>query len=283
MLQKKLLTFNAIDYSMNSSRKSGSRKMIKCRKMVLFSCFVMLICCSTAWATAYDDDSQVESEAKRDMLAYVQSTFPSRFGERLQAGDYVQYEITGHPSQSEEPSLCSLEVTQRIGDVATIKEEFEGNILYYKIDLQSNTLLEYWGFDEEGTEQRPLLLSSSEVETRMQSIRDQNTRPGNSNVAETISKPMYSSLSQRESVTLARSSIDCFVKTLDVPDMEGLTIELKQAVQEMTKVLFSEAVPKLLPAKLMAGYLDNPEVFEGNAGLVKQSKYRIKDYNKVER
>jgi len=38
-----------------------------------------------------------------------------------------------------------------------------------------------------------------------------------------------------------------------------------------------------LPAKLMAGYLDNPEVFEGNAGLVKQSKYRIIDYNKVER
>ncbi|MEN6398167.1 MAG: hypothetical protein ABFD01_04270 [Candidatus Cloacimonas sp.] len=35
---------------------------------------------------------------------------------------------------------------------------------------------------------------------------------------------------------------------------------------------FSESVPKLLPAKLMAVYLDNPEVFEGNSGLVKQSK-----------
>ena len=65
--------------------------------------------------------------------------------------------------------------------------------------------------------------------------------------------------------------------------MEGITPELKQAVQELTKVFFSEAVSKLLPAKLMAVYLDNPEVFEGISGLVKQSKYQIIDYNRVDR
>ena len=46
---------------------------------------------------------------------------------------------------------------------------------------------------------------------------------------------------------------------------------------------FSESVPKLLPAKLMAVYLDNPEVFEGNAGLVKQSKYQIQEFQRSDR
>jgi hypothetical protein len=73
------------------------------------------------------------------------------------------------------------------------------------------------------------------------------------------------------------------MRALDVPVMEGITPQIRQAVQEITKVYFSETVPKLLPAKLMAVYLDNPEVFEGNAGLVKQSKYQIKDYNRVNR
>jgi len=80
-----------------------------------------------------------------------------------------------------------------------------------------------------------------------------------------------------------RSSIDCLVRALEVPVVEGISPEIRQAVQELTKVYFSEAVPKLLPAKLMAVYLDNPEVFEGNSGLVKQSKYLIKEYNRVDR
>jgi hypothetical protein len=73
------------------------------------------------------------------------------------------------------------------------------------------------------------------------------------------------------------------VRALDVPVVEGISPEIRQAVQELTKVYFSEAVPKLLPAKLMAVYLDNPEVFEGNSGLVKQSKDLIKEYNRVDR
>ncbi|MCK9611261.1 MAG: hypothetical protein M0R67_08845, partial [Candidatus Cloacimonas sp.] len=124
--------------------------MYNCRYMVIISCFVMLICCSMAWATAYEDDSQVESDAQKDMLAYVQSTFPYRFGSDLQAGDYVQYEIVDHHSEREEPELCSLKVTERNDNIATIMEEFEGNILYYRIDLHNNTLLEYWEFDEDG-------------------------------------------------------------------------------------------------------------------------------------
>ncbi len=221
--------------------------MYNCRYMVILSCFVMLICCSMGWATAYEDDSQVESDAQKDMLAYVQSTFPYRFGSDLQAGDYVQYEIVDHHSEREEPELCSLKVTERNDNIATIMEEFEGNILYYRIDLHNNTLLEYWEFDEDGMEQRPLLLTSSEVETRMLTMKNQNNRLCNPNLS------------------------------------EGITPEIRQAVQELTKVYFSETVPKLLPAKLMAVYLDNPEVFEGNAGLVKQSKYQIKDYNRVNR
>jgi hypothetical protein len=82
---------------------------------------------------------------------------------------------------------------------------------------------------------------------------------------------------------MGRSSLSCLVRALDVPVVEGISPEIRQAVQELTKVYFSESVPKLLPAKLMAVYLDNPEVFEGNSGLVKQSKYLIKEYNRVDR
>jgi len=231
----------------------------------------------------YEEDSLVEAEAQKDILAYVQSTFPYRFGNDLQAGDYVRYEITDQHSENEDPELCSLEVTQRIGDVATIREEFDGNILYYRIDLQNNTLLEYWGFDEDGTEQRPLLLSSSEVETRMLTMKSQNTRASNPSLPQDIAMPVFASLTQRENISLGRSSLNCLMRALDVPIVEGISPEIRQAVQELTKVYFSESVPKLLPAKLMAVYLDNPEVFEGNSGMVKQSKYLIEEYNRVDR
>ena len=82
---------------------------------------------------------------------------------------------------------------------------------------------------------------------------------------------------------MGMSSLICLVRALEVPIMEGISPEIRQAVQELTKVYFSESVPKLLPAKLMAVYLDNPEVFEGNAGLVKQSKYLTINYTKVDR
>jgi len=235
------------------------------------------------WATADEEESQSEYEAQRDMLAYVQSTFPYRFGSDLQAGDFVQYEISDHHSQGEEPEQCSLMVQERNGIVVTVMEQFEGNTLYYRIDLQSNILLEYWGFDEDGIEQRPALLSSSEVETRMQTIKSQNFGTSTHTLPQSISKPLFTSLAQRETFSTGRSSIDCLVRALDIPVVEGITPQVRQAVQELSKVYFSESVPKLLPAKFMAVYLDNPELFEGNAGLVKQSKYQVSDFYRVDR
>jgi len=35
-----------------------------------------------------------------------------------------------------------------------------------------------------------------------------------------------------------------------------------------------------LPAKLMAVYMDNPELFEANNGLVKESKHQLINNNK---
>jgi len=37
-------------------------------------------------------------------------------------------------------------------DIAIIKEEFEGNVLYYKTYLKSKELLKFWGFDDDGVE-----------------------------------------------------------------------------------------------------------------------------------
>ena len=144
-------------------------------------------------------------------------------------------------------------------------------------------MLEYWGFDEDMVEQRPQLLSSSEVETRMLTMKSLNNRASNPSLPQDITRPVFSNLSQREDFSLGMSSLICLVRALEVPIMEGISPEIRQAVQELTKVYFSESVPKLLPAKLMAVYLDNPELFEGNAGLVKQSKYQVNDFHRVER
>ncbi len=64
-----------------------------------------------------------------------------------------------------------------------------------------------------------------------------------------------------------------------MPNVEGITSELRTAVQEFSKVLVSDSVPKMLPAKLMAVYMDNPELFESNNGLVKESNYKLINYN----
>jgi len=257
--------------------------MNKCRKMVLFSCFVMLIYSSIGWATSEKDDYQVEAEAQKDMLAYVQSTFPFRFGNDLQVGDYVQYEITDHHSEREKPELCSLEVTNRDGNVATIKEEFEGNILYYKIDIKSNTLQEYWGFDEDGIEQRPTLLSTQEAESRMRAMVGQELKPGISEMSTNRVIYVVQTLTQRESFTSGKLSLSCIAKAFDIRNFDDTTPDIRNALQEMTKALFSEAVPKMLPAKAMAIYLDNLEIFSGNTGLVKQRTHNLSENSKATR
>ena len=258
--------------------------MKKHKLTVLCISLLILACSLKMWAMEDMDDAFVEAEAQKDMLAYVQSTFLYRFGGDLQAGDYVQYEITDHHSEGEEPELCSLEVTERNGDVATIKEEFEGSILYYRINLQNNTLLEYWGYDEYGVEQRPILLSAPEVETRMQTMKSQNTRASNSSLPEGITKPVFSSLAQRENVSLVgRSSLSCTVKALAIMDLGAISPEIREAVREASKLFFSETIPKMLPAKLMANYMDNPDLFIGDNGLVKHSIYKLTDYNKATR
>ncbi|MFA5672626.1 MAG: hypothetical protein WC922_09275 [Synergistaceae bacterium] len=246
--------------------------------------FVLILLVATVyyghlWGADFENDALDEAEAKRDMMAYVQSTFPHRFGNNLHTGDYVQYELSNHHSGDSEPELNSLEVTDRQNKVVTIKEEFEGNILFYMIDLSSNTLLEYWGYDEDGREHRPVFLSEGEVESRMKSMLMSDSKTKTQSMPDDFAKPRFISLSQSETFSLGRSNLNCEVKALEVPNVEGVTSELRTAVQEFSKVLVSDSVPKMLPAKLMAVYMDNPELFESNNGLVKESNYKLINYN----
>jgi len=95
-----------------------------------------------------------------------------------------------------------------------------------------------------------------------------------------FAKPRFISLSQSESISVGRSNLNCEVKALEVPNVEGITSELRTAIQEFSKVLVSDSVPKMLPAKLMAVYMDNPELFEANHGLVKASNHKLLNYSK---
>lgn len=251
------------------------------RFTMLLPIFVLVtIFAFPAWAQEIENDFLDEIEAKKDMMAYVQSTFPYRFGNNLNTGDYVQYEVSAHHSEDSEQVFNSLEVTDRQNDVVTIKEEFDGNILFYKVNLDSNTLLEYWGFDEDGIEQRPVFLSENEVESRMTAMLALEQKVIIPNAPAEFTKPRFISLAQREDISIGRTNMNCEVKALDVPNLKGITPELKTSIQEYTKVLFSDSVPKMLPAKLMAAYMDNKELFTANSALVKESRYQLVNFNK---
>lgn len=248
--------------------------------------YILLLICGAVflsgkgWALEYEDDALIDLEAQKDMMAYVQSTFPLRFGSDLQTGDFVQYELSDHHSGESEPEFNSLIVTDRQNNVVTIKEEFEGNVLFYKIDISSNTLLEYWGFDEDGIEQRPTFLAAVEVESRMNSMLAPDHKAKAPNVPAEFATPRFLSLPLSESISIGRSNLICDVKALELPNVEGITPELRSAIQELSKVFVSHSVPKMLPAKLMASYLNNPELFEANKGLVKENSYQLIMYSK---
>ncbi len=149
-------------------------------------------------------------------------------------------------------------------------------------------LQDYQGLDSRLRGNDSVLPSSychmkQEAETRMQSMIETDSKPSANLLPKDFTKPVYTPSAQRETVTLNRAELNCMVKSLELPNVEGLTPELKQAVSELTKVYFSESVPKLLPVKMMAVYLDNPEVLGDNNGLVKQTQYRLNSYVKADR
>ncbi|GAB1467662.1 hypothetical protein MASR2M64_03410 [Candidatus Cloacimonadota bacterium] len=250
---------------------------------MLLICLLILACSFKLWAMEDMDDAFVEAEAQKDMLAYVQTTLTYRFGNDLRAGDFVEYGCSDLQAKGEEPTISSLLVTERKADIATIKEMFEGNILWYRIDLESNTLLEYWGSDEDGMEHKPTLLSQQETQTRMNAMKETITEANPNALPAGLAKPVYATSPQRETLSINQANLNCLVKSLELTNIEGITPELKQAVTELSKVYFSESVPKLLPVKIMATYLGVPDVFSGNHGLVKQSNYHLLMYVKVDK
>jgi hypothetical protein len=60
----------------------------------------------------------------------------------------------------------------------------------------------------------------------------------------------------------------------------NLDAKAKEGIEKMTAIYSSDAVPKLIPVKLVAQYLDNPEALTGNEGLVKTPQIQITNYHK---
>lgn len=250
-------------------------------QMMSFFVFVFLFIGNLA-ALDDTDEVMIEIEAQKDMLAYVQSTMPSRFGDNLAAGDKVEYIITDPHKREEDRAVSTLQVTSRVGSIATVKEMFEGNTLWYRIDLKNNALLEYWGSDEDGREYKPVLLSPKETETRVKAMHEADNQEQAKLRQDGFAQPIYVITQDREQLSIAEKNISCLVKTLELPQFDGITDELRQAVSDVSKVYFSESVPKLLPVKLMASYLQNPELFAGNCGMVKQSLYQLRSFEKAD-
>jgi len=67
-------------------------------------------------------------------------------------------------------------------------------------------------------------------ETRMQSMKESNSKPDANLLPKDFTKPVYTPSAQRETVTINRSELNCMVKSLELPNVEDLTPELKEVV-----------------------------------------------------
>jgi len=61
-------------------------------------------------------------------------------------------------------------------------------------------------------------------------MKESNSKPDANLLPKDFTKPVYTPSAQRETVTINRSELNCMVKSLELPNVEDLTPELKEVV-----------------------------------------------------
>jgi hypothetical protein len=67
----------------------------------------------------------------------------------------------------------------------------------------------------------------------------------------------------------------------DTSSFPNLDSRAKEGFNTITAIYVSNTVPKLIPVKMMAPHLDNPDALSGNEGFVTNSQIQITNYHKT--
>ena len=225
-----------------------------------------------------EDDAAIEKEAQEQLAAMLQWTTQYRFGKDLKVGDRVEYKFVGNENQS---TAVELEVTKEERGGVWIVEKFEGNEVHMLVDLKTMTLLDLFGYDEEGERQEPFLLDDDKVLEKIDEMM---------NMAKAMSEmgiPIgWDDVKNRETITTTVGSLSCTY--LEPKFSEEITKNMKSdeivEMNEVMKLYFSEDVPKLLPFEIAMPAMVSSKAFEEiKGGFVKNIDLEIKEYLKNKR
>jgi len=225
-----------------------------------------------------EEDAAIEKEAQEQLAAMLQWTTQYRFGKDLKVGDRVEYKFIGDENQS---TAVELEVTKEERSGVWIVEKFEGNEVHMLVDLKTMTLLDLFGYDEEGERQEPPLLNKNKVLEKIDEMM--NIAKGMGEMGIPIG---WDDVKNRETITTTVGSLSCTY--LEPKFSEEITENMKSdelvEMNEAMKLYFSEDIPKLLPFEIAMPAMVSSETFEIiQGGFVKNIDLEIKEYIKKKR
>ncbi|MCD4829641.1 MAG: hypothetical protein K8R90_09475 [Candidatus Cloacimonetes bacterium] len=234
--------------------------------------------------SAYDDDlddAEAEAEAKRDMAAFMQYTAPFRFGDDLQPGDFVSYGVVGE--EGERSSIVEIEVLAADApNQVWVHERFDGNDVRVLYDTTTHKLISLYGFDENGLRQDPPLNSDSEVEERVNEMKNMMQMIG-------IGLIVPSQWEQQQEPVTIRGSFGSISCSTQVPVFSAMITSKLSAdeLEELTEGLqlhFSDDIPKLIPTQAMFMLLSQEQLLGASSiGLAQGLGFEMINYTKTAR
>lgn len=225
----------------------------------------------------YEDDETIKKEAQEQLAAMLQWSASYRFGKDLKVGDRVEYKLIGDDKNNTE---VELEVTKEERGGVWIVEKFDGNEVHMLVDLKTMTLLDLFGYDEEGRREEPPLLDDEKVLDTMDEMKNMAKAMGEMGI------PIgwdNANAESGETITTTVGTLPCvyfepkFSEEVTKDMNSDKTVEIKEAM----KLYFSEDIPKLLPFEIAMPAMVSSETFKIiQGGFIKNIDLEIKDYRK---
>ena len=257
-------------------KKPISKLLLYC---LIVSLMILFVSSSSNILLAQDwedeDDAEIEKEAQEQLAAMLQWSVKYRFGKDLKVGDFVKYKSS---FDHEYNTAVVLEVTKVERGGVWIVEKFDDNEVHMLVDLQTMTLLDLFGYDEEGKRQEPPLLNDKKVFEKIEEMKNMATAMGE------MGMPIkWQEVNNTEEIPIPKGNLTCTIiepKFSEETTKNMSTEETTNIIGEM-RLYFSEDVPKLLPFEIALPAFVSSETFELlTGGFVENIDLEIEDYCK---
>ncbi|MCF7920925.1 MAG: hypothetical protein K9N06_13550, partial [Candidatus Cloacimonetes bacterium] len=144
---------------------------MKRRVYFLFLALILLFAINSFAQDEDLSDAELEAIAQRDMMEYMIMNAPIRFDKDLQVGEKLIYQ-----SKYGEKEINTIEAVKDTLNAFWIREEFEGNTIYYLISRDNGELLDIKGYNEEGRFFHPHMLEDEDKDEVYSKRIDEITR-----------------------------------------------------------------------------------------------------------